>query len=372
MTTAAARPAPVSVNAVKEPTPYQRKKMREALSAPDHRLPGDTNGRSLDAMRAERWIAVYTADGRPAALALAAGYQGFTHFRLTKQGRMALLTDTKRVALESADERGALASTVPWPTLTALANDGFVERYDDQGRRDPHGWPYITNLGRRLMGLPDVDETPAADVLVAELAKWDIAAEVEDSPHGDQVVYRSGPVQAVFYRTVGKERKHSATHPAWMHDSGWYVAISDGGDQQEIWGVDGDDVHTDSAAIAVAFVDWLTQPPAETAGTLLAAALADAGVHPVRDLLSYVIALTPGTPDDDVMNGPHIKIADGAPDVDHAPEEHTGWLAWLCDADGAPVEQVYDGTADGAPVDCRDDSAAAARAIASRIAARAA
>ncbi|MEU2357681.1 hypothetical protein ABZ599_32700 [Streptomyces misionensis] len=350
-----------------EPTPYQRKKMLEALYAPHHRLPGNTYGRSLDAMHAERWIAVYTADGRPAAGAVAAGHQGGAHFRLTKQGRMALLTDAKRSALETVDERGALASTVPRPTLTALTNDGFVERYDDQGRRDPHGWPYITNLGRRLMGLPEVDETPAAEVLVAELAKRDITAEVDDSPHGDQVVYRSDPVEAVFYRTVSKESKDSASQPGWMHNPGWYASISDGGDRKEIWVVDGDDVRAGSAAIAMAFVEWLTQPPTVTAGAFLAAALAEESVHPVRDLLSYAIALTHGTPDGDVMNGPHIKVADGTPDVDHAPGEHTGWVAWLCDGDGAPVEQIYDGTADGSPVDCRADSAAAARAIANRI-----
>ncbi|MER7497098.1 hypothetical protein ABT033_31435 [Streptomyces pharetrae] len=260
MTTAATRPAPISAKAVKDPTRYQRKKMLEALAAMLYLLPDNTNTRSLQAMREEGWVI-------PASLVPAPGTR--MRFCLTRLGRMALLTEAKRTALLSVDERGALASTVPWPTVTALANDGFIERYDDQGRRDPHGWPYITNLGRRLMGLPEVDETPAADVLLAELAKWDVTADIEDSPHGDQVVYRSGPVEAVFYRTVGKEWKHSATHPAWMHDSGWYVSISDGGDQKEMWGVDGGDVRADSAATAVAFVEWLTRPPAETAGTLL-------------------------------------------------------------------------------------------------------
>ncbi|WNZ14885.1 hypothetical protein [Streptomyces sp. 11x1] len=370
MTTATAARR-VTVKAGKEPTAYQRKKMLEALSAPHYRLPGDTNGRSLDVMRAERWIAAHTADGRPAGLAIAAGYQGFTHFRLTKRGRMALLTDAKRAALDAVDTRGSLASSVPWPTLTALVNDGFVQLLNDHGRPDPNGTAYITNLGRRLMSLPEVDETPAANILIAELAKWDVTAEIEDSEHGDQVVYRAGPVEAVFYRPFGKKWQHSATHPAWMHDSSWCLTVYVGADELQMWGPEGDGARTDSAATAVTFAEWLTKP-AETAGTLLLAALAEAGVHAVRDLLSYAVALTPGTPNDEVMDGLNIKIADSAPDVDHAPDEHSGWHAWLCDSDGTPVEEFYDGTADGAPVDCATDSAAAARAIADRIAASAA
>ncbi|MET8331761.1 hypothetical protein [Streptomyces sp. NPDC005181] len=44
----------VTATAVKEPTTYQRKKMFAALTAPDFRLPGDTNGRSLDVILGQR------------------------------------------------------------------------------------------------------------------------------------------------------------------------------------------------------------------------------------------------------------------------------------------------------------------------------
>ncbi|MYX26838.1 hypothetical protein GTY75_09175 [Streptomyces sp. SID8381] len=252
---------PTTVKTVKEPTAYQRKKMVEALSRPDYRLAGDTNSRSLDVMRAERWIAAFTASGRPAAPAVAAGYQGRTHFRLTKRGRMALLTDAKRNALESVDAFGALGESVPWPTLTALVNDGFVQQLNDHGRPDVNGKAYITNLGRRLMGLPEVDDTPAADILIAALAKWGIAAQVEDSEEGDQVVYRSGDIEAVIYRpfeTASERWEHSATHPAWRHWSGWCLTAYVGGAEFQMWGPDDGDVYTDSAATAEALADWLT------------------------------------------------------------------------------------------------------------------
>jgi hypothetical protein len=263
MTTAVTPSAPVTSTAVKEPTPYQRRKMFEAVTAEDFRLPGDVNGRSLDAMLDQGWITEHAADGRLAGSARRAGYEGFTHFRLTRTGRMALLTPSKRRALESADERGRIAATVAWPTVAALEAEGLIAHFTDHGQQSKSaGTPYITNLGRRLMGSCPIDETPAADSLITALAEWGITAAVEKQEDGNTaVVYQSGPVRADFYRVMPGDR-HSATHPAWMHDSAWYGFVDNGGDYGEIHVPEGIGLAAENAWVAEAFAEYLTGPNA--------------------------------------------------------------------------------------------------------------
>ncbi|MFF4276220.1 hypothetical protein [Streptomyces sp. NPDC001536] len=262
MTTATSA-RPVTVKTVKEPTTYQRRKMFEALTADDFRLPGDTNGRSLDVILDEEWIAEYAADGRLAGPARRAGYEGFTHFRLTVKGRMALLTPSKRLALESADERGRIAPTVAWPTLGALESEGLIAYFTDHGQQvKGTGTPYITNLGRRLMGGHPVDETPAADSLIAALAAWDIPAVVETDEDGNTaVVYQAGGIRADFYRCLPGDR-HSVTHPAWLHDSSWYGFIDDHRDYRECHVPEGIGLAAENAWVAEAFAEYLTSPAA--------------------------------------------------------------------------------------------------------------
>uniref|UniRef100_UPI003F49703F hypothetical protein n=1 Tax=Streptomyces sp. CA-136453 TaxID=3240050 RepID=UPI003F49703F len=263
MTTATPARRTVTAAAVKVPTPYQRKKMIEALSADQYRLPSDTDGRSLDVMLDQRWILEYTHRGRLAGSARAAGYEGFTHFRLTAKGRLALLTPAKRAALESADQYGRLKQPIAWPTEQSLDADGFIMRLTERGQvatgQEHH--PFISNLGRRVLGLAPVDETPASDVLIAAFAEWGITTAVETDEDGDTaVIYRHGPIVARFYRFIGDDDwQHSATHPAWMHDSPWYGEVAYGMDQQEICGPDEfGDVNADSAGTAEAFAEWLT------------------------------------------------------------------------------------------------------------------
>lgn len=266
MTTATARRT-VTAAAVKTPTPYQRKKMIEALTVDHYLLPGETDGRSLDVMLDQRWILEYTPRGSLAGSARAAGYDGFTHFRLTRKGRLALLTPSKLAALESADQYGRLTKPTAWPTQQSLDADGFIVNLTERGQvvtgQEHH--PYISNLGRRVLGLAPVDETPASDVLIAAFAEWGITTAVETDEDGDTaVVYRNGPIVASFYRCIGDDWHHSATHPAWMHDSSWYGAVAYGMDQQEMCGPDDfGDVNADSTATAEAFAEWLTSPNAQ-------------------------------------------------------------------------------------------------------------
>jgi hypothetical protein len=105
----------------------------------------------------------------------------------------------------------------------------------------------------------------------------------------------------------------------------------------------------------------LTGEPA-TAGEVLRTALTAHGITAGRDIACLTVPLD-GT---DL----HIALSDSAPTVEHAPGEHTGWLAWLLGSNGEPLAEVYDGTADGTPVDCAADSAAAAAAVADFLAAR--
>jgi hypothetical protein len=209
----------------------------------------------------EKWIAEYAADGRLADSAIRAGYEGFTHFRLTVKGRMALLTRLKRIALKSADELGRIAPTVAWPTLGALESEGLIAHFTDHGQQvKGTGTPYITNLGLRLMGGRPVDETPAAESLMAALAEWDITATVETDEHGNSaVVYEVDGVRADFYRCLPGDR-HSVTHPAWMHDSSWYGFIDDHRDYRECHVPEGIGLAAENAWVAEAFAEYLTSP----------------------------------------------------------------------------------------------------------------
>ncbi|MFI8265360.1 hypothetical protein [Streptomyces sp. NPDC085665] len=252
---------PKATPAAKTPTPYQRKKMFEALTEDNYRIPGDTDGRSLDLMLEENWILEYAANGRTAAMARALGYDGFTHFRLTRKGRMALLIDRKRTALESAAPTGRIADGTARPVLRSLEADGLIAYVTDHGQvvKDPTT-PYITNLGRRLLGRPAVNETPAAASLIAEFAQWGITTTVETNENGDTaVVYRDGSIRAEFYRPL-TSRGFSATHPAWMHNSSWYGWIDDAGDYRELIIPEGLPLPEENARTAEAFAEWLSAP----------------------------------------------------------------------------------------------------------------
>lgn len=68
------------------PTDRQADLLIAALDAENHRIPSAAKGRTLDLMYARQWVKEYAFDGRLAGPARRAGYQGFTHFRLTHHG----------------------------------------------------------------------------------------------------------------------------------------------------------------------------------------------------------------------------------------------------------------------------------------------
>ncbi|WP_051819427.1 hypothetical protein [Streptomyces sp. NRRL S-920] len=146
------------------PTPAHRRALLGALAHPKGRVQ-ETNTRVLDALYLARWVTEVTNTGRAAAGAHWAGYDGPTFLVINSRGRHALLTEAGRTALRGAGEDGCLPGGTPWPTAKTLHRDGLVEYRDrngtvhpndgDDGVRGPLHFPYVTELGRRLItGFP--------------------------------------------------------------------------------------------------------------------------------------------------------------------------------------------------------------------------
>ncbi|MFM9452374.1 hypothetical protein [Streptomyces europaeiscabiei] len=234
----------------------QRQWMLAALHDADLLLPDDVAARSLATMARHRWVEAVPADN---------GNDRVRH-RLTESGRFALLTAAKARALMSvtvARKAGLVDTETPWPTLKALVSDGLVTYLTDRGERGARGQdhhPFITNLGRRLISLPEVDENPASQTLTAAFTERGIVVEVEHDDSGNNhVVYRRGDVEAHFYRCIWGPAMttHSATHPAWMHDTSWYGWINHAGDRREIILPEGTGLAAESKRMAELFASWL-------------------------------------------------------------------------------------------------------------------
>ncbi|MET9779282.1 hypothetical protein ABZ023_34420 [Streptomyces sp. NPDC006367] len=239
------------------PNARQRTWLLAALRAADGLLPVGVATRSLNVLRERGWITTAPAgddDAEP------------VRYKITPAGRFALLSVAKADALLStlvSAEPGRIESPVQGRILNSLVREGLVTRLTRRGQQtegeEQH--PYITNLGRRLVGLPEVDDTPAGDYLVAALAAHGLEARVETDHSGDsRVVYRSGDVEALFYREVWNpgHYTYSARHPAWMHNKPWTALIAYGADQAvEKHLPNGLGVQEESARMADAFTAWL-------------------------------------------------------------------------------------------------------------------
>ncbi|MFE1190072.1 hypothetical protein [[Kitasatospora] papulosa] len=202
------------------PSSRQRAWMFTALGDPDLLMPKDIPVRSLVTMSRRTWIQAEPGNA-----------PGLLRHSLTAEGRAALLTVAKLNALLSAEETGRIASTVAWPTLESLLREGLAVRITAHGQPGTADDPaYISALGRRLAGLPTVDERPASELLIAELTARGVEASVQNDEEGNShVVHRSPGLEAGFWRILGPGLGNSANHPAWMHD-GWYGFVDDGGD----------------------------------------------------------------------------------------------------------------------------------------------
>lgn len=234
----------------------QRQWLLAALRDPGLLLPDGIPARSLAGMARRRWIEPVPADDS----------DGRARHRLTEAGRFALLTAAKAQALMSvtvARKAGRIDPETPWSTLKALAGDGLITYLTERGERGAGGQdhhPFISNLGRRLVSLPEADDTPASQTLIEAFARRHIVVQVERDDNGDNhVVYRHDGLEAHFYRCIWGPLKttHSATHPAWMHDSSWYGGINHAGDRQEITLPEGMSLASESERMADVFAAWL-------------------------------------------------------------------------------------------------------------------
>ncbi|MFE1610393.1 hypothetical protein ACFW7P_16775 [Streptomyces albidoflavus] len=103
-----------------------------------------------------------------------------------------------------------------------------------------------------------------------------------------------------------------------------------------------------------------------TAGAVLLAALAEYNIKTMTGDagLSFAIPLN-NTPLHEMFNERHLLVASHGPSIDHAPEDHTGWIVQIHNALGHPVGHPIHAAGDGtALIDCTTDSAAAAATIA--------
>lgn len=232
------------------PNSRQRAWMFTALGEPELLLPEDIPARSLATLRGREWI-----EQQPGG-----DDAGPVRHALTATGRAALLTVPKCNALLSAEEDGRIAPTTAWPTLESLLREGLAVRLTAHGRPGAAAdSAYISVLGRRLGGLPAADERPASQLLIEALAARGIAAAVESDEDGNsRVVHRAPGLEVLFFRVLGPGPGHSATHPAWMHDSAWQRSIDHPGDYVDLVRVlGGADCSADSSKAANALAELL-------------------------------------------------------------------------------------------------------------------
>ncbi len=232
------------------PSGRQRGWMFTALGDDDLLMPEGIPARSLATMARRAWV--QRESGRA---------PGPVRHSLTAEGRAALLTVPKLNALLSAEATGRISPAVAWPTLESLLREGLAVRLTDHGIPGTAAGPaYVSVLGRRLAGLPAVDERPAAQLLIEALAARGIQASVESDKAGNShVAHRASAFEVLFYRVPGPGDDHSANHPAWMHDTAWYGFANREGDWAELArGLGGDDGATDSAKAADALVRLLS------------------------------------------------------------------------------------------------------------------
>ncbi|MFF9785695.1 hypothetical protein [Streptomyces nigrescens] len=252
------------------PNRNQRAWLLATLRAADGLLPMSVPDRSLNVLRERGWITTVPARD-----------DDTTNVRhtITSQGRLCLLSVAKADALLSvltSTESGRIETPVQERILSSLIREDLVTYLTRRGEQaegqEQH--PYITNLGRRLVGLPEVDDTPASDYLVAALAAHGLDADVETDGDGDtRVVFRQGDVEARFYREVWNpgHYTYSARHPVWMHTKPWtaLVTYADDGAVEKLL-LNDLGIQEESARMAASFATWLTDRDDDAFTTLAA------------------------------------------------------------------------------------------------------
>ncbi|MEW1760410.1 hypothetical protein AB0393_28350 [Streptomyces cyaneofuscatus] len=241
------------------PTSRQRAWLLAALRADDGLLPLDVPDGSRRLMRERGWISVIPVVDDPLP----------TRHKITSAGRLALLSVGKADALLSvltSVDPGRIEKPVQRQILSSLIREGLVCRLTRRGdpAPDQERFPYITNLGRRLVGLPEENTIPACNYLIAAFAERGVSVAVETDRNGDcRVVHRAQGAQgfeARFYREVWNPGfyTYSARHPAWMHNKPWTALITygtDGAVEKHL--PNGLGIEKESAVLADAFTAWL-------------------------------------------------------------------------------------------------------------------
>ncbi|WP_127452895.1 hypothetical protein [Streptomyces sp. B29(2018)] len=239
------------------PNALQRTWLLAALRAADGLLPAGVSTRSLNVLRERGWITTAPARDDDAE---------FVRYKITPAGRIALLSGAKADALLStlvAVEPGRIEAPVQERILNSLVREGLVVHLTRRGKQDEdqEQYPYITNLGRRLVGLTEVDSTPSDTYLIDAFAQHGIRVCVETDEDGNtQIAYREKGVEALFYRPIDSPGRsmHSATHPAWMHASPWYGFLDHRGDYLEMHLPNNPNLKEGSARMAASFAAWLS------------------------------------------------------------------------------------------------------------------
>ena len=130
--------------------------LRAACAHPEGHLTGRVSRATLQTYLDDGLVYRNDADGFRLPPATAQD-EGAGPYVITGAGRRAILNDSQRAAVDSADDKGALGPKVAWPTADALVRLGLAEYRDtdgavrptdgDDGRTGPKHRAYLTPAG---------------------------------------------------------------------------------------------------------------------------------------------------------------------------------------------------------------------------------
>jgi hypothetical protein len=139
-----------------KPSPPAPQHLRAACTHPDGHLTGRVSRATLQAYLDDGLVYRNDRDGFRLPPETAQDHDAGPYV-ITGPGRRAILNDSQRAAIDSADDSGALGPKVAWPTADALARLGLVEYRDaggntqrtdgDDGRSGPKHRPHLTPGG---------------------------------------------------------------------------------------------------------------------------------------------------------------------------------------------------------------------------------
>lgn len=124
----------------------------------------------------------------------------------------------------------------------------------------------------------------------------------------------------------------------------------------------------EAAQCARAVAEWFAEPR-PTAGAMLLAALAEYGITTFDHDggTTYAIPVDQDTGPIHIRRNFHLSVGDRESMVGHVPAAHTGWSIFVHNDDGEPIGDPLYIVGDGGLLDCAQDTAAAAAAIADYI-----